>query len=130
MGPSTRTIIQFDINSIKMPQQLSHTSPTKAIRQQQPVQDKTVLPVHVTPSAKKNAVTVFKENEWHIKIAAPPIDGNANDKLIEFLSSVLDLRKNALFIIKGQTSRRKLVRVESMSSAEIETRLSALVSHK
>jgi len=88
---------------------------------------KVTIHIHVTPGAKNNAVTGFKEGEVRIKVTAPPVDGKANDALIEFLSTVLDIRKNALYIIKGKSSRRKLVSIEGLAPTEIEARLSASV---
>ena len=103
----------------------SHTLTKTA--HQQAIQEASILSVHVTPNAKMNAITGCKENVWHIKIAAPPADGKANEELIKFFSSAINLHKNALCVIKGQTSRNKLISVEGLSPAEIEMRLSALV---
>ncbi|MCL1886153.1 MAG: DUF167 domain-containing protein [Dehalococcoidia bacterium] len=85
-----------------------------------------IISAHVTPGAKANAVTGFKEGEWRIKIAAPPVDGKANEKLVEFLCSVLKLNKSAISITKGQSSRRKLIRIDGLSDEQISACLSAL----
>ncbi|MCL2615737.1 MAG: DUF167 domain-containing protein [Dehalococcoidia bacterium] len=85
-----------------------------------------IISAHVTPGAKANAVTGFKEGEWRIKIAAPPVDGKANEKLVEFLCSVLNLNKSAVSIIKGHSSRRKLIRVDGLPDEQINACLSAL----
>ena len=107
--------------------QQHHSRPLTKTAHQQTVQDASILSVHVTPNAKMNAVIGFKENVWHIKIAAPPADGKANEELIKFFSSALNLHKNALCVTKGQTSRNKLISVEGLSPTEIGARLSALV---
>ena len=87
--------------------------------------DEAILAVRVTPGAKRNAVTAFKEGVWDIKIAAPPVGGRANEELVAFLSKKLDIRRNSLNVIKGQSSRNKLVSVSGMSQKEIARRLSA-----
>ncbi|MCL2706702.1 MAG: DUF167 domain-containing protein [Dehalococcoidia bacterium] len=89
--------------------------------------NKMILSIHVTPGAKKNAVTDFAESEWHIKVAAPPVGGKANEELIKFLCSALELRKNAVSVIKGKTARNKLVSIDGMPSAEVIARLSTLI---
>ncbi len=86
---------------------------------------KAIFSVRVTPGAKRNAVTAFKEGTWYIKIAAPPVDGKANEELAEFLSRVLGVRKNNLSLLKGQTSRNKLVSVSGLGQKEAMLRLSA-----
>ncbi len=87
--------------------------------------DEAILAVRVTPGAKRNAVTAFKEGVWDIKIAAPPVGGRANEELVALLSKKLDIRRNSLNVIKGQSSRNKLVSVSGMSQKEIARRLSA-----
>ena len=87
--------------------------------------DEAILAVRVTPGAKRNAVTAFKEGVWNIKIAAPPVEGRANEELVAFLSKKLDIRRSSLNVIKGQSSRNKLVSVSGMSQKEIARRLSA-----
>ena len=87
--------------------------------------DEAILAVRVTPGAKCNAVTALKEGVWNIKIAAPPVEGRANEELVAFLSKKLDIRRSSLNVIKGQSSRNKLVSVSGMSQKEIARRLSA-----
>jgi len=87
--------------------------------------DEAILAVRVTPGAKRNAVTALKEGVWNIKIAAPPVEGRANEELVAFLSKKLDICRNSLNVIKGQSSRNKLVSVSGMSQKEIARRLSA-----
>jgi len=79
--------------------------------------------VQAHPGAKKNAVVRSEEGVWHIKVAAPPIEGKANRALIEFLSEILDVPKSRISIEKGATSRRKLVVVEGMAEAQSAARL-------
>ena len=87
--------------------------------------DEAILAVRVTPGAKRNAVAAFKEGIWNIKIAAPPVEGRANEELLAFLSKKLNVRKSSLIVVKGQSNRNKLVSVSGMSQKEIARRLSA-----
>ena len=53
------------------------------------------------PGAKRNEVLRFEEGVWHLKIAAPPVEGKANKELIEYLSEILDISKSRIIIEKG-----------------------------
>jgi uncharacterized protein (TIGR00251 family) len=75
------------------------------------------------PGAKRNEVVRFEEGVWHLKIAAPPTEGKANKKLIEFLSEILDINKSRISIDKGVTSHRKLISVEGLTQETVEERL-------
>jgi uncharacterized protein (TIGR00251 family) len=82
------------------------------------------LPVKVQPGAGRNEVAGFSGGVLQIKIAAPPEKGRANRELIDFLSRLLDVRKSAIAIVKGATSRNKLIAVEGLTASEILRRLS------
>jgi uncharacterized protein (TIGR00251 family) len=77
------------------------------------------ISIQVHPGAKKNEILRFQGGVWHIKIAAPPVEGKANKELIEFLSDMLGVSKSHITIEKGATSRRKLVEVDGMTEAEV-----------
>jgi len=77
------------------------------------------ISIQVHPGAKKNEVLRFQEGVWHLKIAAPPVEGKANKELIEFLSDVLGVSKSNITIEKGATSRRKLVVVVGITEAVV-----------
>ena len=83
--------------------------------------DDAKLSVRITPGAKRNAVIALREGVWHIKIAAPPVEGKANEELVAFLSKILDIRKNSLSVLKGHTSRTKLISVAEINQEEIYT---------
>ena len=81
------------------------------------------ISVQVHPGAKKNAVVRFQDGVWHMKIAAPPVEGKANRELIEFLSEILGVNKSRITIEKGTTSRKKLIAVEGLTEVEVTKRL-------
>jgi uncharacterized protein (TIGR00251 family) len=62
-----------------------------------------------------------------VKIAAPPVEGKANERLIEFISRTLEIRKSDLRVIKGNTSRSKLIGISGLSQDEITLRLSTAI---
>jgi uncharacterized protein (TIGR00251 family) len=81
------------------------------------------ISIQVHPGAKKNAILRFQDGVWHMKIAAPPVEGKANKELTEFLSVVLEVSKSRITIEKGTTSRKKLITVEGVTEAEVTKRL-------
>ena len=83
----------------------------------------TRLAVKITPNAGRNEIAGFKEGTLHVKIAAPPEKGKANKELVDFLSERLGVKKSTILIIKGQTSRNKVISVENLNSEEITKRL-------
>jgi len=85
----------------------------------------TRLSVRVTPNASHNEVTSFTDEVLHVKIAAVPEKGKANKELIDYLSRTLDVSKSSVRLIKGQTSRNKVITVDGLSREDIIRRISA-----
>ncbi|MDL2227196.1 DUF167 domain-containing protein [Deltaproteobacteria bacterium OttesenSCG-928-M10] len=81
------------------------------------------LKVILSPRAKANALVGRHGEDLKIKIAAPPADGAANQALIKYLAGLLDLSPAGLNLIAGQTGRRKIVKIEGLSSEELWSRL-------
>jgi uncharacterized protein (TIGR00251 family) len=66
--------------------------------------------------------------EVKICLAAPPVDGKANQGLAKFLASVLSLRKEDVTILAGASSRHKIVRIEGMAEEELRERLGPILA--
>jgi uncharacterized protein len=81
------------------------------------------LAVKVTPNAGRNEITGFKEGVLQVRIGAPPDKGKANKELVDFLRETLGIKKSSIQIIKGETSRNKVLLVEGMGGEEILKRL-------
>jgi len=82
------------------------------------------LTVKVTPNANRNEIIAFSNGVLQVRIAAPPVKGKANKELTDFLSKTLGVRKSSISIVKGQTSRNKVIAIEGMSREDIIKRLS------
>jgi len=78
------------------------------------------LVIHVHPKAARNSVVRYDGGVWHIKIAAPPIEGKANKELVEYLSKLLDIGTSRITIEKGLAGHRKTVRIEGSTLSSIE----------
>lgn len=70
-----------------------------------------IIKVKVIPNSSMNKVIDKNGDEWKIKLMTPPIDGRANDSLIKFLAEELNIKKNQIEILQGQTSRNKIVKI-------------------
>ena len=81
--------------------------------------------VRVQPNAKKSELVGFSDSAWQVRVSAPPVKGKANAALIALLSEVLSVGKSRLSIIKGTTSRNKVIAVDGLSEAEVIKRLSS-----
>ena len=70
-----------------------------------------ILEVRVIPGAKKNAL---REEAGAVKVylTAPPVDGRANEALVDFLAGHFAVRRSRIEIIKGLKSRNKLINIK------------------
>ena len=78
-----------------------------------------VLELLVQPRASRTRVVGEHDGRLKIQLAAPPVDGEANAALVAFLADALSVRKQDVAIVRGETGRRKSVRVPSVTSARV-----------
>lgn len=71
--------------------------------------------VRVRPRASRSALAGEIDGALGIRLAAPPVDGAANEELIRLLSSVFSVPRSRISIISGLSSRNKVVRIEGVS---------------
>lgn len=71
-----------------------------------------LLNIKVIPKSSLNKVIRLSENELKVKLTSPPVDGEANKKLIEILSKEFDVAKSKIMIVKGVTGKSKVVEIE------------------
>jgi uncharacterized protein (TIGR00251 family) len=65
------------------------------------------LAVSVQPNAKRTASDGLHDGTLRVRLGAPPVDGKANQLLVEWLAGELGLPKRAVQLVRGDTSRRK-----------------------
>jgi uncharacterized protein len=70
-----------------------------------------VLNLHIQPNAGKTEVAGLHGDALKIKVAAPPTDHQANDKLLEFLRKSFKVAKNQVVLRHGEHSRQKVVEI-------------------
>jgi len=81
------------------------------------------LALRVQPRASRNAVRGPQGAELRVQVTAPPVDAAANQALINLLAEMLDCPRRSLWIVRGHTSRQKVVAVQGMSPEAIRQRL-------
>ncbi len=81
------------------------------------------LSVHVVPNAKIDKVIGEYGDAIKIKLRAPAVEGKANAALIRFLAARLKVPARAIVLLRGQTSRDKIIRIDGLSEDDIRTRL-------
>jgi uncharacterized protein (TIGR00251 family) len=62
---------------------------------------------------------------WKLDLAAPPVDGKANEECVRYLAEWAGVPRSRVRIVTGATSRRKVVEIEGMAQADADARLSA-----
>ena len=76
-----------------------------------------LLEILVQPRASRTRVVGEHDGRLKVQLAAPPVDGEATAALVEFLAGALRVRKGDVAIARGETGRRKTVRVAGVSAA-------------
>ena len=85
--------------------------------------DGVYLSVKVQPRASKDEVGAAAGDELKIRVTAPPVESAANEALLRLLADKLGCSRNALQLVRGQTSRHKKVRITGMSPHAITAKL-------
>lgn len=88
-------------------------------------EDAVEIDVQVIPRASRTRVVGRQGDRLKVQLSAPPVDGAANQALIELLSETLGVRRGAVSIQSGETSKKKRVRIEGSGAADAVERLAA-----
>ena len=81
---------------------------------------KATIEIHLQPGAKRNEIVGFKEGVLYAKVTALPQKGQANRALLELMAEILGVPKSALAIIRGQSSRNKVIAIHGLSREEVD----------
>jgi uncharacterized protein len=83
------------------------------------------LAVAVVPNAKRTGADGLHDGALRVRLAAPPVDGKANDLLVEWLADALHLPRRAVRLARGASGRRKQIEID-LPEAEVERWLATL----
>ncbi len=82
------------------------------------------LAVRVATRAPHNElVSIQKDGTLKLRLAAAPVEGKANQVLINFLAEVLNIPPSRIELVAGQTNRNKLITITGITSAEVHQRI-------
>jgi uncharacterized protein len=82
-----------------------------------------LLHLQIQPQARRNEVAGVHGDRLKIRIAAPPVDGKANEEVLRFLRKQLNIPLSNLELVRGETSRAKDILCMGITSELIEERL-------
>ena len=85
--------------------------------------DGLLLAVKLQPRASTNEIGEPLGNELRIKVTAPPVDAAANEALLRLLADKLDCPRNRIELLRGHTSRHKVVKLHGVSPEDVLARL-------
>ena len=83
------------------------------------------MTLRIHPRAKRSAVTGRLGGAYKFDLAAPPVEGKANEECVRFLAEVAGVPRSRVRILAGQTSRTKIVEVDGIGQETLEQRLAA-----
>jgi uncharacterized protein YggU (UPF0235/DUF167 family) len=78
-----------------------------------------VLRVRVIPRAARTAVAGERGGALLVRLSAAPVDGAANDALLDYLSTCLNVARRALTLVSGDRSRDKKIWIEGLRPEQV-----------
>jgi uncharacterized protein (TIGR00251 family) len=75
------------------------------------------------PRARRDEVVGARGDQIVIRVSAPPVDGKANAALCRFVARAVNMPTHRVSVVRGQTSRDKVVRVEGVTQARLRDAL-------
>ena len=75
--------------------------------------------VRVQPRASRSEIVGVHGDAMKIRLSAPPVDGAANEALVELIADLLGVGRRAVRIVSGEASRSKVVEVEGVTAAAV-----------
>jgi len=80
--------------------------------------------VRVVPRASRSEIAGEHDGALRVRIAAPPVDGAANQELIKLLAKTFKVPRNAIEITSGSTSKKKIVRIRGADAKRLQELIS------
>lgn len=69
------------------------------------------ITVQVKPNSKKESVEKLDDGSYVVRANAPPVDGKANERVVELLAEYFDVSKRSVNLVSGTTSKRKIFKI-------------------
>jgi uncharacterized protein len=81
------------------------------------------LTISVVPRSSRCEIAGIHNNSLRIKLTSPPVDNEANKQCCEFIAKQMGIARRQVAIIRGQTSRHKVLRIEGVVEQEVQEKL-------
>lgn len=81
--------------------------------------DSITINVRVQPRSSRKGISGVSGETLKVRLTSPPVDNAANEQLIELLSEELGVKKSAISIIRGQSSRDKVVEIRGFAGLQL-----------
>jgi len=78
-----------------------------------------VFTARVVPRASKSEIVGAHDGALKIRLAAPPVEGAANEELIKTLAKYFDVNKSAVEIVSGAAAKTKQIRIAGASAEKL-----------
>ena len=82
-----------------------------------------LLAVHVQPGASRSGVAGLHGDPLKVRVGSPPVDGRANEALVDLMAELLGVPRAGVKIVSGQSGRRKLLSIQGVTLADAARRL-------
>jgi uncharacterized protein (TIGR00251 family) len=91
---------------------------------------RTTVDVHLQPGAKRNEILGFRGDILYAKVTAVAEKGRANQALLELMADAFGVPRSAIAIVRGQTSRNKVVSIQGLTKEDLKAILERDISCK
>ena len=81
------------------------------------------IKIRVQPKSSRNQVDGFQDGALRVRVTAAPTEGQANATVIAILAKTLGVSKSRLEIIRGYSSRDKVVSVDTLTEQEVQRKI-------
>lgn len=81
------------------------------------------IAIKAIPNAPRSEIVGWLGDALKVKVHAPPVEGRANEVLCEFLADHFALPRRAVTVLRGDTSRQKIIRLDGLSLDELKSRV-------
>ena len=72
------------------------------------------LSIHTQPNASRTAIVGLHGEALKVAVHAPPVDGAANQEILDFLRSLFQVKKSQVAFVSGEKSRQKKIQIEGI----------------
>jgi uncharacterized protein (TIGR00251 family) len=81
------------------------------------------LSIYVVPRSSRCEIAGIHNNSLRIKLTSPPVDNEANIQCCDFIAKKLGIARRQVSIIRGNTSRQKVLRIEGVTERVVREKL-------